>query len=88
MRSEFREAYAQFTNKRNLFTTCIPNFQEDTLMGLATCKDVHRWYEKAHQALEHINYISVVQKGRDSKEHDISVLMYSIISRIRKAAEY
>jgi DNA repair ATPase RecN len=71
LRSEFRETYAQFTNERNLFTTCIADFQEDTLMGLETCKDVQRWYEKSHQALERIDYISAVQKGRDSKEHDI-----------------
>jgi hypothetical protein len=42
LRSEFREIYAQFTSERNLFTTCIANFQEDTLMELLTCKDVHR----------------------------------------------
>jgi hypothetical protein len=63
LRSEFRETYAQFTNERNLFTTCIADFQEDTLMGLETCKDMQRWYEKAHQALERIDYISAVQKG-------------------------
>jgi DNA repair ATPase RecN len=52
MRSEFRETYEQFKNERNLFTTCRAKFQEDTLMGLETCKDMHRWYEKAHRALE------------------------------------
>jgi hypothetical protein len=63
--------YAQFTRERDLFTARIVDFQEDTLMGLATCKDMQRWYEKAHQALEWIDYINEVQKGRDTKEHGI-----------------
>jgi hypothetical protein len=53
-------------------------------MGLATCKDMQQWYEKAHQALEQIDYISQVKKGRDTKEHGIQVLMGSSISRIWK----
>jgi hypothetical protein len=32
-------------------------------MELTTCKDVERWYENAHQVMERIDYISVVQKG-------------------------
>jgi hypothetical protein len=71
LKSEFREAYAQFTSERNLFTVCIADFQEDTLMGLETCKDMERWYEKAYQAVERIDYISAVQKGRDMEEHGI-----------------
>jgi hypothetical protein len=55
--------YAQFKRERDLFTARIVDFQEDTLMGLATCKDMQRWYEKAHQALEWIDYINEVQKG-------------------------
>jgi len=43
LRSEFRETYAQFTNEINIFTTCIAYFQEDTLMGMETLKDVQRW---------------------------------------------
>jgi hypothetical protein len=42
LRIEFRETYAQFTSERNIFTTCIANFQEDTLMGwklVKTCRD-------------------------------------------------
>jgi hypothetical protein len=80
LKSEFQEAYAHFTSERNLFTACIADFQEDTLMGMATCKDVHRWYEKAHQAFERIDYINEVQKGRDIKEHGIRVLMDNNIS--------
>jgi hypothetical protein len=88
LKSEFRETYAQFTSERNLFTACIADFQEDTLMGMETCKDMQRWYEKAHQALEQIDYINEVQKGRDTEEHGIRVLMDRNISRIRKAVEY
>jgi hypothetical protein len=36
LRSEFQDAYSKFTNERHLFTTGIVNFQEDTLMALAT----------------------------------------------------
>jgi hypothetical protein len=71
LRSEFQEAYNKFTDERHLFTARIVELQEDTLMALATCKDMERWYEKAHQAMERIDYISVVQQGRDVEEHDI-----------------
>jgi DNA repair ATPase RecN len=63
LRTEFKETYAQFTNEINLFTTCIAYFQDNTLMGMETCKYVQRWYEKAHHALEWIDYTSAVQKG-------------------------
>jgi hypothetical protein len=42
--------------------------------------------EKAHQALERIDYISEVQKGRDSEEHGIRVLMDSSITRIQESS--
>jgi hypothetical protein len=57
-------------------------------MGLETCKDMQRWYEKAHQALEWIDYINEVQKGQDTEEHGIRVLMDNNIARIRKAVEH
>jgi hypothetical protein len=63
LRSEFQDAYSKFTSERHIFTTGIVDFQENTLMALATCKYVERWYEKAHQAVERIDYISVAQKG-------------------------
>jgi hypothetical protein len=75
-------------NERHLFTAVIVDFQEDTLMVLATCNDMERLYEKAHQAIERIDYISVVQKGRDAEEHGIRVLRDNSIDRIRKAIEY
>ena len=68
---EFQDAYSKFTNERHLFTARIVNFQEDTIMVLATCKDMEIWYEKSHQAVERIDYINVVQQGRYSEEHDI-----------------
>jgi len=43
---------------------------------------------KAHQSLDQIDYTSAVQKGRDSKEHDILILMDSNISQISKEVEY
>jgi hypothetical protein len=53
-------------------------------MVLATCKDVERWYEKSHQVVESIDYISSVQKGRDVEEHDIWVLRDSSINQSGK----
>jgi hypothetical protein len=35
---------------------------------------VERWYDNAYQAVKIIDYISMVQKGRDAEEHDIQVL--------------
>jgi hypothetical protein len=45
-------------------------------------------YEKAHKVVEIIDYISVVQKGRDIEEHDIRVLRDNIIDSIRKLVKY
>jgi hypothetical protein len=56
-----------------MFTVNIVELQEDTLMALTTCKDMERWYEKAQQAIDRIEYIDAVQQGRtDKEEHDIS----------------
>jgi hypothetical protein len=71
LRSEFKETYNKFTDERHLFIARIVELQEDTLMALATCKDMERWYEKAQQAVERIDYINLVQQGRDTEEHDI-----------------
>ena len=88
LRSEFQDSYAKFTNERHLFTIGIVDFQEDTLTKLETCKDMERWYEKAHQAVERIDYINSVQKGWDAEEHDIQVLRDNNIDQIRKVVEY
>jgi hypothetical protein len=53
-------------------------------MALVTCKDMERWYEKVQQAMEKIEYINVVQKGRDIKEHEIRVLRESSTDHIKK----
>jgi hypothetical protein len=44
LRSEFQDAYAKFMNERHIFTTGIADFQKDTIMALATCKDVETLY--------------------------------------------
>jgi hypothetical protein len=36
LRSKFQDAYSKFTNEQHLFTAGIADFQEDTLMALAT----------------------------------------------------
>jgi hypothetical protein len=63
LRSEFQDDYEKLTNERHLFTAGRDDFHEDTLMALETYKDVARWYEKAHQVVEMIDYISTIQKG-------------------------
>jgi hypothetical protein len=67
LRNEFKEAYNKFTDKRHLFTTRITELQEDTLMALATCKDMEWWYEKVQQAIERVDYIGAVQQGETKK---------------------
>jgi hypothetical protein len=88
LRSEFKEAYNKFTDERHLFTARIIELQENTLMALATCKDMERWYEKVQQVKERIEYISAVQKGRDAEEHVIQVIRESNIDCIKKSTEY
>jgi hypothetical protein len=84
LRIKFKEAYNKFTDERHLFTARIVELQEDTLMALATCKDMERWYEKAQHAVERIKYISMVQKGSRHEEHDIQVLRERNIDHIKK----
>jgi hypothetical protein len=88
LRSEFKETYRKFIDERHLFTARIVNLQEDPLMTLATCKDMERWYEKAHQSMEQINYISAVQQGQDVEGHGIQMINERNIDRIRKSTEY
>jgi Cys-tRNA synthase (O-phospho-L-seryl-tRNA:Cys-tRNA synthase) len=86
--NEFKEAYDKFTDELHLFTTRIVELQEDTLMALATCKDMERWYEKAHQSVERIDYIGVVQQVGDKEKHDIRVFNESSLDHIKKSTEY
>jgi hypothetical protein len=51
LRSEFKEVYNEFKKERHLLTVKIVEFQEDTLMALATCKDMEKWYERAQQVV-------------------------------------
>jgi hypothetical protein len=60
LRSELQGAYDKFANERNIFTARIVKYQEGTLMVLEMCKYIVRWYEKSHQAVERIDYISIV----------------------------
>jgi hypothetical protein len=41
----------------------IVEFQEDTLMALATCKDMEKWYERVQEAVERLEYIEAVRQG-------------------------
>jgi hypothetical protein len=63
LRRKVKESYEKFTDEQNLLTTRIAKLQEYTLMALATCQDMDRWYEKSHQAMERTDYISMVQHG-------------------------
>jgi hypothetical protein len=63
LRSEFHEAYKKFIDEWHLFTTWIVELQEDTIMALATWKYMERWYKKAQQSMERVDYIDVVQQG-------------------------
>jgi hypothetical protein len=49
---------------------------------------MERWYEKAQQAMERIEYTSAVKKGRDIEEHDIRVFRESNIDHINKSDKY
>jgi hypothetical protein len=57
-------------------------------MALSTCKDIKKWYEKDHLAVERIDYINTVQKGQGVEEHGIWVLRDSSRDQIRKAVKY
>jgi hypothetical protein len=61
--SEFQEAYNKFMDEQHLFTARIVELQEYTLMELATCKDMEKWYEKSQQVVERVDYICAVQQG-------------------------
>jgi hypothetical protein len=87
LRREFKENN-KFIDERHLFTARIFEFQEDTLLAMVMCKDMERWYAKAHQSLEMIDYISAVQQGQDTEEHNIQVLRERSIDHIRKSTEY
>jgi hypothetical protein len=74
--------------REHLFTGRIVDLEEDTLMAFAMCKDMERWYEKEKQVVERVDYISSIQQGSDTEEHDIQVLKERSLDRIRKSGEY
>jgi hypothetical protein len=88
LRSEFEEAYNNFTHERHLFSMKIVELQEDTLMALVMCKDMEWWYEREWKAIEIIKYIDAVQQGRDKEEHGIQMLGKSSLDRMKRSAEY
>ena len=49
---------------------------------------MERWYEKTHLEVEIIDYISAVQRGRDTEENEIRVLRDNNIDHIRKSTEH
>jgi len=61
LKGEFDGVYNEFKKERHLLISNVAEFQEDTLMAFATCKEMERWYERAQQAVERLGYIGVVQ---------------------------
>ena len=61
LKDEFNGVYNEFKKERHLLTENIVDFQEDTLMELATCKEMERWHEKAQQVGERLEYIEEIQ---------------------------
>jgi hypothetical protein len=60
LKGEFVGVYNEFNKEINLLIENIDEFQEDTLMALAACKEMERWYERVHQAVERLEYIEAV----------------------------
>jgi hypothetical protein len=63
LKGEFVGVYDEFKKERHLLTENIDEFQEDTLMALTTCKEMERWYERAQQVVERLEYIEADQEG-------------------------
>jgi len=61
LKDEFNGFYNDFNKERHMLTESIVEFQEDTLMALATCKEMERWHGKAQQVVESLEYIEAVQ---------------------------
>jgi hypothetical protein len=67
LKEEFNGVYNEFKKERHLLTENIVEFQEDTLMALATCKEMERWHEKAQLAVERLEYIEAVSRVEKRK---------------------
>jgi hypothetical protein len=88
LKSEFSGVYNEYKKERTLLTENIIEFQEDTLMALAACKEMERWHERAQQAVERLEYIEAVQQGREKEEHGIQLLNKNSLDRIKRSTEY
>jgi hypothetical protein len=66
----------------------VVNYQEETLLGMVSHKDMLRWSEREHKALAQIEYIKEIQKGRGEEEHGIRVLTDDNIEIIQRVVEY
>jgi hypothetical protein len=88
LKGEFNGVYNEFKKERHLLTENIVEFQEDTLMALATCKEMERWHEKAQQVVERLEYIEAVQQGREKENHGIRLVGKSSLDRMKKSVEY
>jgi hypothetical protein len=88
LKGEFNGVYNDFRKERHLLTENIVEFQEDTLMALATCKEMERWHEKAQQAVERLEYIEVVQRSQKEENHGIQLVGKSSLDLMNKSVEY
>jgi hypothetical protein len=82
LKGEFVGVYNEFKKERHLLIENIAEFWEDTLMEIATCKEMERWYERDQQAVERLDYIEAVQQGRDKEKHGIQVIGKSSLNRM------
>jgi hypothetical protein len=88
LKDEFGRVYNEFKKERHLLISNVAEFQEDTLMAFTTCKEMERWYEKAQQAVERLEYIEAVQRGREKEEHGIQLVGKSSLNRMKRSIEY
>jgi hypothetical protein len=82
LKDEFNKVYDKFKKERHMLILNIVEFLEDILMELATCKEMERWYEKAQQVVERLEYIEAIQKGREKEDHDIQLVSKSSLNPV------
>jgi hypothetical protein len=63
LKSDFLRVYNEHKKERTLLIENIIEFQEDTLMALATCKEMEQWHKRARQVMERIKYIEAIPTG-------------------------
>jgi hypothetical protein len=57
-------------------------------MALTTCKEMERWYERAQQVVEILEYIEVVEQGQDKGKHGVQMVGKSRLNHMKRSAEY